>query len=205
MVEIFKIITQATRKMKDAPASEQLEYASKTLASKSNSGSANLYADGLAKAAEAYRGKSVTSDNAMELVSALMGSKPQEQAPAENENALGGLASSLLSGVLGNNQQSSAGGQDMLGSLLSGVLGGSEQHAQDSQQGQQEGLDANDLLQAGMAFLQAKQEGATPGQAILSAIMPNNAMSDSEHREQSGSVVVDTILQLVGSMGKKKK
>ncbi len=168
MVEIFEVITQAMQEKKNADPADQLAYASELLRKKSSSGSAELYADGLANAAKQFLGKQVTSENAMQLVQTLMGGSQKVQASSDSGN--------------------------MLGSLLSGLTG--------SQSQADDGFDASDLLSAGMAFLQSKQEGDSNLEALIDAAVASTQMGSSSHRTQSGKLVANTILQMMGSMNK---
>jgi len=170
MVDIFKVVTQAMETKKNADPADQLAYASELLRQKSHSGSADLYASGLANAAKQFTGKQVTPDNALTLIQAMMGgAQPVSQA------------------------QPSAGG-NLLGSLLSGLSGGQSQTGQ--------GIDAGDLLNAGMAFFQAKQSGDSNLEALVDAVVASTQVAGSAHRAQSGKLVANTILQMMSSMGK---
>ncbi|RPI83968.1 MAG: DAK2 domain-containing protein, partial [Chloroflexi bacterium] len=100
MVEIFKMITQAVQEKQNASPAEQFEYASK-LVQKENSGSAKIYSQGLANAATQFRGKQVTPENGLELITSLLGGAQQSQAQAPSGDAFGGLAESLLAGFMG--------------------------------------------------------------------------------------------------------
>lgn len=209
MVEVFQTVTKAVKEKKGATASEQLDYASKMLQNKP-SGSAKAYSQGLAEAATRFEGKQLTADNAMQLVAALMGSGQQAQTSTGAQDPLGGLAGSLLSGLMGGQQgaQPPASNQDPLGglagSLLSGLMGGT-QTAQPAAQDQssQSGFDASDLLQAGMAFMQSQQQGGSPMESIISALISGSTVGSSPHRKESGAMIINTILQVVGAMAKK--
>jgi hypothetical protein len=108
------------------------------------------------------------------------------------DNAFG-----LIQSILGAGQappaQQSAGSGDLLGNLLGGLVGGG-----DSDDG---GLDATDLLSAGMKFLQSKQEGDSDVEALVDAFVSTSAMGQSTHRAQSGAVVANTLLSVLGSLG----
>src|SRR5512133_721822 len=94
MVQNFEVITRAMRETKGGTPSEQLAHASQVLGQQAQSGSAQLYSEGLGKAAEQLRGQPlVTPENAMLLIQAMMG----------------------VNSAQTNNQ---AGGTDLLGSLL---------------------------------------------------------------------------------------
>jgi hypothetical protein len=94
MVQAFNMISQAMASQRGAPPSAQLRHASEDLAQNANSGSAQVYAQGLAQAAQQFQGQqSLSPDNAMLLIQSLLG---------------------------GGQQPASQGGADLLGSLLGG-------------------------------------------------------------------------------------
>ena len=296
MVETFDLIQKAVESKSDAPASDQLAYASAQLRARTTSGSAKLYAEGLEEAAEQFKGKEFTQKSAGTLINALMGSKPsaqggsgdflstllggltggsqtnpqpqaqqpaplqpddlvgsllgnipqqtnnqpqsgsggdllstllgglsgsqaQQQQPAQN--AGGDLLSTLLGGIGGSQtqqqqpQQSQSGGGDLLSTLLGG-LGGSTSSSQSSgggmgdllstllggqssSQSDSSGLDAKDILSAALAYFSAKQSGQSNMQAIMQAISAASRFGGSKDRAQSGAVVVDTILNMMGA------
>ncbi len=175
MVQIFQAITQAMEEKKDLDPADQLAYASQLVRTESSSGSAAVYSEGLSDAARLFAGKQVDQGNVMQLVSALLGAQQQTPAADEAQDPLGGLVGSLLSGLTG----------------------------QETSQKETSGFDAGDLLQAGMAFMQARQRGDSPVEAVLDAIMQNSRMSSSAHRSQSGKLVASTLLQMIGSLGQK--
>ena len=86
----------------------------------------------------------------------------------------------------------------MLGALLGGLTGQSGQ-----QQGADNGLDMGDLLSAGMAFMNAKQQGSSTAEAAINALMSASPLGQSSHRKESGTVVANTIMQVLGSMSGK--
>jgi hypothetical protein len=111
------------------------------------------------------------------------------------DNAFG-----LLQTLLGAGQppatQEPTGSGDLFGSLLTGLVGGGET-------AEGGGLDAADLLTAGMTFLQSKQGGDSDVEALVDAFVSTSAMGQSPHRSQSGAVVANTIMQVLGTMGGK--
>jgi hypothetical protein len=174
MVEIFQVITQAMQEKKGSDPADQLAYASQLLRNK-KSGSAQLYAQNLSNASQQFSGKSITPDN------------------------VGLLLQSLLGGQAPNQSQQNAPANDPLSAILGGLTGGQNQ-AQDGQPS----IDANDLLNAGLAFMQAKQGGSTNLEAAVNALVSSSAMGNSDHRSQSGALVANSVLQLLGSMSKGK-
>lgn len=253
MVKNFEVITRAVRAKKSAAPSEQLAYASQVLAQRSSSGSAQLYAQGLADASERFKGQqAVTPENAMLLVQALMGGHASSEPGAAQQGPSGGL-DDLLGGLMGGqpaSAQSSSGGMadllgglmggqpaasqsaggglddllgglmggqpgaapqsapaqeqpaggDMLGSLLGALMGGGQAQPAQPSGGQQGGIDLNTLIAAGMAFFQARQQGAAPLQALVQAVMAGSQMQSSAHHAQSGQLVAGTLLNTLGAM-----
>ena len=175
MVEIFEVVTQAVKEKKNANPADQLAYASEILRRK-QSGSAQVYANGFSQAAQQFQGQSVTTDNAGMLLQTLLGGGQAPAAPS----------------------QQTSGGAGMLGALLGGLTG-------QSNQGQvaDDGLDVGDLLNAGMAFMNAKQQGGSTAEAAINALMSASPLGQSSHRKESGTVVANTIMQVLGSMSGK--
>jgi hypothetical protein len=290
MVNNFKVITKALKRKQDAPPTEQLAYASQVLQKRAATGSAKLYAAGLANAAEAVRGQPVvTPENAMGLIQALMGGGQAPQSVHESSQALSGdmlgsLVGSLLGGGISPAGQPTGGSQqagdmsDLLGSLLGSamsspsqqqseshpsgdmgdllgsLLGGSMVPPQSSSGDQQTGglsdllgsllgggalpqpapsqtaqpqssdmignllgsllggtsgssgsqsgvgLNLSTLLAMGMAYLQAKQQGSSPIQAILNVLMSGSQMNDTAYHSQSGNLVAGTLINTIGSL-----
>lgn len=188
MVQTFNMITQALQSQQGVPPSQQLNHASQYLSQHGTSGSSQAYAQGLAHAAQQLQGQNnVTSDNAMTLIQSLL-SGGQSSAPQGGD---------LLGALMGGGQPSAPqGGADLLGALLGG-----EQTSQ--QAGQQSGLDMGDLLNAGMAFMNAKQQGQGTLQAGLSALMAAGPLGQKPHRQQSGQLVANTLLQAIAGMSKR--
>src|SRR5574340_701528 len=152
MVEIFRMINQAMTAKKTASPSDQLEYASQLLAKKGTSGSAVAYSEGLNRAAQQFQGRKVTAENAVDLISALMGSGAGQQ------QQTGGSAADLIGTLLGGSAQTQESGStgDMLGSLIGGLMGGETSPSKTGTGG----VDAGDLLNIGMQLFQAYQSSS---------------------------------------------
>lgn len=225
MVQIFKLIQNAVAEKSDAPVEKQLAYASEIVGKEANSGSSKLYAQGLSNAAAKFSDKDLTKDTLGVLLQSLLGAEQPEQKPQpQNDNILG----SLLSGLTGQSESqpkpqgqsegdllgsllSSMTGQsdstetqspqpqsgDLLGSLLSSLAGGSSGNTQADQS-----LGLDDLITAGMAFFQSKQNGESSMEAILDALMAASPMGKSSHRSQSASIVASTIMNFAANMKK---
>lgn len=135
------------------------------------------------------------------LLGGMGGQTQQPQGPASND-----LLGSLLGMATGGQPQApqyapqpQMGGGDILSSLLGMAAGGGQPQPQQ----QNNGLDMGDLLNAGMAFLQARQQGADTGSAVLqaamSAIMGTNPMQAGSSRTAAGGLIAQAMLQ--GLMG----
>lgn len=216
VAQTFQLITQAMNATQGKPPAEQLAYASKQLSSHAKvSGSAGIYAKGLAQASKQMKGQSaVTPDLAMSLVQTLLaGGQAQQPAQQQNTGAdllgalLGGQSQQqqsgggdLMSALLGGGQpqqQQSSGGADLLGALLGG------QSQQQSGGNAQDGLDMGDLLNAGLSFMQAKQQGKDNLSAAVSALMSASPLNQKPSHQQSGELIATTLLQAISSMAKK--
>lgn len=163
MVEIFTTISDALLEKKDQDPASQLAYASKLL-SKQDSGSAQLYTQGLKQASSQLKGQSLSPQNIMQLIQAMMGGGESEAS------------------------------QDPLQNLLGGLLGGGQE-----QQTADSGLDAGDLLNAGLAFLSAKQHGQSNIEALVNAVMAASPFAETPHRQQSSHLVVKTLLETLAN------
>lgn len=230
MVQTFQTITTALERKRGSSDSAALGYAAKQLARNANSSSSKIYAENLARAATQFKGKRVDEKGALDLLTTLIGAgqapqsqsqprpRPQSQqvpnddmlaallggAPAQPQQQApdgGDLLGALLGGLSGGTTQpspSSGGGGDLLGALLGGLTGqgGSTQ----SGQGAQGGLGLQNLLAAGLAYMQAKQTGQGGMQALMQAVAAGSGMGNSAHREQSTQVVVQAFLQALSGM-----
>jgi hypothetical protein len=229
MVEIFKVITEAMKKRQNADPSGQLAYASRMLRKQGESGSAQMYADGLSQAAEQFQGKSVTTDNAMELIQSLLGGGQSATQQAQATQAQTDLLGSLLGGMMGGESssqpaQTSQVQPDLLGSLLGGLMGGAQSTSQPASQAptdplgsllggllggqspqpqQDSSLDIGDLMSVGLAYLQAKQQGKGSMEAILNALIASSRGGQTPYRAQSSALVIKTLLQTIGSLSGK--
>ena len=213
MVEIFDLIQKSVSQKQAFSPSTQLDFASKQLKAKATSGSAIAYAQNLALASKTLKGKQLSADTIGPLIQSLMGlgTTPKKEATSSGADLLGSLlgglggsqqtqapkdsgdiVGSLLSDLSGSGQKNSSG--DLVGSLLSGLTG------QDSQN--DSGFDMGDLLKAGMAFYGAKQKGGSNLEAIMSVLSGSSTLGQSTHRKKSGALVVNTIMNLIGSLKK---
>ncbi len=156
IVHTFNLIQQAIASKEAEPVSDQLAYASRMLKEKSTGSTAQIYADGLANAAQEFVGKEFNPSTVGTLVNSLMGmdsgtdrgagdflssllgslSKPeaeQPQAPAPTQPT--DLFGSLIGSLTGQQQAAPAAAQqpdasDFLGGLLGGLTGTSSGSSQ---------------------------------------------------------------------------
>jgi len=89
----------------------------------------------------------------------------------------------LLQTMLGGGEATVTKGAGGLLDSLVGSLGGDD------------GLDIGDILNAGAAFLQSKQEGDSNLEAAIDAVISASKMGETPHRAQSSKLVANTLLQ----------
>ena len=180
MVEAFNAITQATKAKKNAAPADQLKYASQVL-SKQQSGSAQVYAKGLAQASKEFKGqKQVTPNNAISLIQALMGGGQASTAPAQS--GVGDLLGSLLGGGTTTPQQPQGGG---VGDLLGSLLGGGTTTTQQSQGGVGDLLGS--LLGGGTTTTQQNQQSQGGVGDLLGSLLGGGSTTQQSQSQQSGS------------------
>lgn len=96
----------------------------------------------------------------------------------------------LLQTMLGGGEATVTKGAGGLLDSLVGSLGGDD------------GLDLGDILSAGAAFMQSKEEGDSNLEAAIDAVISSSKMGETPHRAQSSKLVADTLLQtLMKSLG----
>jgi hypothetical protein len=65
--------------------------------------------------------------------------------------------------------------------------------------GGEDGLDLADILSAGAAFMESKQEGDSNLEAAIDAVISASKMGETPHRAQSSKLVADVLLQTLMS------
>jgi hypothetical protein len=171
-----------------------------------------LIGSGQSQPQQQQTGQPAGSDILGSLLGGLTGgeqSQPQQQAP---QSAGGDLLGSLLGELTGSGQTqpqqeaSQAAGGDLLGSLLGGLTGAGNAQANNSSGAPaNNGLDMGDLLNAGMAFMQAKQTGGSNASALIQAVVAGSGMGNSNHRTQSTQLVAGSFLQALGALTGKSR
>jgi hypothetical protein len=145
------------------------------------------------------------------LMGSLMGGGASETPAAQTaetqpSDLLGGLIGSLLGGSASEtpaSQPAETQPSDLLGGLMGSLLGGGASGApSQAQPGSQGGggINLSTLLTAGAAYLQASQQGATPPQALINAVMAGSQMNASPHHTQSGQLVASTLISTLGKL-----
>lgn len=225
MVQTFQTITNSLVNKQGSPASDAMRYAAQRLSKEATSSSGQLYAQGLANAANQFQGQTINPQSAVQLLQTLIGGGQQQQQTAQTGGGdmLSALLGSLTSGGQPQQQQpSEPAGGDLLGSLLGGLTGGGQPQQQqaaqpaggdllgsllgglagngNTQTNANNGLDMGDLLNAGMAFMQAKQSGGSNAGALLQAVLAGSGMGNSNHRAQSTQLVTNSFLQALGAI-----
>jgi len=230
MVQTFQTITSSLQQKQGKSASTALTYAAKQLSKSTTSSSGQLYAQGLAQAANQFKGKKVDSKGALDLLQTLIGGgqTPSQSPQAGSGDMLGSLLGQLTSGAGDQPASASGSGEDMLGTILGQLTGGagtqpsgaspspqasgdllssllgSMTGSQSSSSGAGGGLDLGDLVNAGMNFMQAKQQGGSTVEALVQAFMSASGMGASARRTQSTSLVINSFLQSLASSAKSR-
>ncbi len=204
MVQIFNTITKAIQEKPTGSAAAQLGNASTALAKITTSGSAKLYSEGLKNAANQFKGtQSLTATDAMQLIQLLLGSSGSAaQSTAPSTSAGGDLLGSILGGLTGSQQTqgNTDSGGDLLGSVLGGMTG-----SQQTQGNDDSGIDLADILNAGAAFLNAKESGKSGLGAVLSSLVTGSTVANQDYRSQSATLVANTLINVISQMAKAKK
>jgi len=193
MAAAFQTVSKAVAKKKDLPVSEQLAYASEVMRA-SKSGSAQIYAQGLANAAQRFQGKQLNDNTIGLLIDSMMGM--QEPAQASSGAASSSLLGSLLGGLTGGaqpQQQSQPSGGDLLGSVLGGLTGG----AQPQQQSQPSGGDLLGSLLGGLSgSAQPQQQSQPSGGDLLGSLLGglSGGAQPQQQSQPSGGDLLGTLL-----------
>ena len=88
-------------------------------------------------------------------------------------------------------------GADLLSALLGGDSTGKSQATEN------DGLDVGDLLNAGMAFMSARQQGQDNLQALVTALVSDGPLGQRAYRQQSGEIVANALMSAIAGMAKK--
>ena len=103
MVEIFQAITDAMQAKQSADPADQLAYASELLRERTQTGTAQVYANGLAKAAEQITGKSINAETAVDLLETLLNGG--EGQSVGSSSPAGNLIGTLLNTLTGQEEE----------------------------------------------------------------------------------------------------
>jgi len=153
MVEIFQLITGAVKETPKGDVAGGLKKASKLL-TKKDSGSASMYAKGLAQAAEYFKDQNLDASQVMPLLQAMLGG-----GEASVSKSPGGLLDSLVG---------SLGGEDGLD--MADILSAGANFLQSKSEG-----DSN-LEAAVDALISASKMGETPYRAQSSQLVANTLL-----------------------------
>ena len=177
MVDVFNTIAGAMQENKSATPAQQLSSAASKLRTK-QSGSAQYYEKSLNQAAtELSSAKRVTADNASTLLQTLLGGG---QANTQTSSTTGDLLGSLLTSLTGTTATSSSSGTG------------------------RSTIDWATLANAGMEYMQSKQEGKDTLTSLMDALMAEESTKSAPYRKESGTIVANTLMQVLGSMLSKK-
>jgi len=188
MVQTFNVIVDAMQKKKNAAPAAQLAYASSQVGKQVKTGSGQLYAQNLSKAASQYKGIEINLQTILPLIQLLLG--------GSTSSSGGDLLTSILAALGGT--QSGSSSQSGLGGLLGGLLGGT-QSTRTTQSSQ--GIDLGGLLGTLLSGQTQQQSGSGDILGSLAKVLLNGtAVASTPHRAQSGEIITNTILQALGKM-----
>lgn len=142
-------------------------------------------ADQLAYASELLRDRQ--SGSARNYSQGLAQAAGQVAGKGLNQESILPLIQLLLSGGQAPASQPEA-QPDLLGSLLGGLTGSGSSFSKS-------GVDAADLLSAGMAFMQARQQGEGGLEALVGTLLSSSRQEGASYRSQSGKIVADALLK----------
>jgi hypothetical protein len=203
VVSTLGLITQALQSQGARPPAEALQAAANTLQTQGRGSSSRYYAQGLEQTAAQFQGQSSLSEgDVLSLLQGLLSAVPAQGGPPPGSGPAAPTPSvfDLLTGLArpaaetpAPAPEAPAGGGDLLGGLLGMVTG------QPAPRENPPGLDMGDLLNAGQAFLQARQSGADNttalARAAMSGLLGANAMQTSSPRAAAGGVLAQSVLQ----------
>jgi hypothetical protein len=133
------------------------------------------------------------------LLGGLMGGEHQQPQQTQPKPQQGQAGSDMLTTLLGglmdggsSSQQSQPAPDDLIGTLLGGLSGGSTQSKPQS------GMNAGDLLSAALRYHAAKKKGRSTVEAIMSALSKSSPLGGTPERTQSGALVIQTLMNLLG-------
>jgi hypothetical protein len=187
MVNTFRTITDALKEKQGASNSEALYHAAEQLKQSGTSGSSRLYAQNLEQAASKAKGTRVSAADALDLLQNLMGGEQAQEALQAQQTeepttqagtGLGGLIGRLLDAASTQQvQQAAVPSSTDSGLGVDGILG-----------------IITSLLGAG--------QGSDPGAGLQTLVQAFTGGSDTSrtYRQQSSSVIVNTVLQAITSM-----
>ncbi|HMN13391.1 MAG TPA: hypothetical protein PKD55_13805 [Bellilinea sp.] len=214
MVNTFRLITNAVKKTGDQPIADQLAYAAQVLTKKGVGGTSQRYAEGLQRASNQFQGKSGLDLNTiLNLVMMLLGSQGGgSQQSSGGGNLLGGLLDMFLGGGQQSQPQqprpSDSGPSVDWGQLLGGGQQSQPQQPRPSDSGPS--MDWGQLIGMGAQLLgsqgqssgfssQAPSQSDVLGQ-LVQGFLSNSSMSEQPRQNESGQVVANSILNLLGGV-----
>jgi hypothetical protein len=117
----------------------------------------------------------------------------------QGQNIDAGNIVQLIQVLMGGGQAPTGANPGALGDLLTQLIGGPA-GASTSNDAE---INMQDLLNAGLTYMTAKNQGASTSEALIKALVADSPMASSPHRSQSSELVLKTLLDVVGRMGKK--
>jgi hypothetical protein len=201
MVEIFQVATQAAaafRRGSNSSAGENnadlagaMEYAAELLQLRSENGSAQVYARGLAQLAGQFRQRGIGLEDLAPYVQRTLqkqvtGADLPESSPAKSPEVLKALLNALAGW-----EKVEAGGPAPSGDPANGDAGGGSGKGN---------LDLGYLFGVGMSYLQARQKGGDALDILSETVVSASPLAGVPHRYQSGKIALRALLEAMGNL-----
>ncbi|MCJ7532681.1 MAG: dihydroxyacetone kinase subunit L [Anaerolineales bacterium] len=152
-------------------------------------------ADQLAYASELLRQRS-RSGSAKMYADGLSQASQQFQGKNVTPDNVLTLIQTLLGTQQAQSPQQPLPSGNVLDTLISSFTGGQQDTGQNP-------ININDILTAGMAFLNNKQQGKDNLESLVNALVTTTQAGQTPHRAQSATLVANTMLQMLGSLNNK--
>ena len=204
MAHNLDVIQTALAQNGHKPPSTALMQAAQQLKQNGQGGTSQHYATGLEQAAQQLQGKPhLNQEDVLGMVQTLMQALPDQagaapQMPPSGGGDILGMLGNLAGAATNTPNPAANSGGDLLGGLLGALSGNPVKIKISMTPNDPNALEVGDLMNAGAAFMQAKQGGAdtmsAAMQAAMSAMQGGNPMQAQTPRAASGGLVAQALL-----------
>jgi len=189
MVEIFRVAVQAAEEKRSAPMAEAMERAAELLRLRSDNGSAQVYARGLAILSRHFEQRGIDLDDLMPYVRNYLA---EREVTTDGQTGEGQAVKA----------DSSASSGDILKALLAALAEWEQleanlaesKTADNAGSKPDSGLNMGYLFGVGMAYMQAKQKGGEKVDILSETVVSSSPLSKIPYRHRSGVIAVRSLL-----------